>query len=64
MLITSRNGDLAKQLTGKADLVLEIDKLEDDALKLLQNKISADQSPEADWVALIDGLDRLPFVIT
>jgi tetratricopeptide (TPR) repeat protein len=65
MLITSRNGDLAKQLTGKADLVLEIDKLEhDDALKLLQNKVSADQSPEADWVALIDGLDRLPLAIT
>jgi hypothetical protein len=35
VLITSRNGDLATQLTGKPDLVLKIDKLEnDDALKL------------------------------
>src|SRR6266498_3647912 len=64
MLITSRNGDLATQLSGKPDLVLNIDKLEDDdALKLLQNKVSADHSPEADWVALVDALDRLPLAI-
>jgi hypothetical protein len=65
ILITSRNGDLATQLTGKPGLVLKIDKLDDgDALKLLQNKVSADQSPEADWVALVDALDRLPLAIT
>jgi hypothetical protein len=50
---------------GKADFVFEIDKLENDnALKLFQNKISADQSLEFDWVALINALNRLPFTIT
>jgi len=35
ILIILRNGDLAKELTGKADLVFEIDKLEVDvALRL------------------------------
>jgi hypothetical protein len=49
ILIISRNGDLAKQLTGKADLILEINKLEDDdALRLFQNKISANQFSKAD----------------
>jgi hypothetical protein len=65
ILITSKNGDLATQLTGKPDLILKIDKLEDDdALKLFQNKVSADYFPEADWVVLIDALNRFPFVIT
>lgn len=55
VLIISRNGDLATQLIGKPDLVFKIDKLkDDDALKLLQNKLSADHFPKADKVALID----------
>jgi NB-ARC domain len=49
ILITSRNSDLATRLTGKPDLILKINNLkDDDALKLLQNKVSADHSPEAD----------------
>jgi tetratricopeptide (TPR) repeat protein len=65
ILITSRNADVAAQLTGKSNLVLKVDRLEeDDAIKLFRKKLPHDHSVNTDWNMLINALERHPLAIT
>jgi tetratricopeptide (TPR) repeat protein len=65
ILITSRNVDVAARLTGKSDLVLKVDRLNEiHAIELFRKKLPHDHSVNTDWNMLIDTLERLPLAIT